>query len=114
MFCPKCRSEFIEGILECPDCAFGLIEQLPAEPAPAFVDYREVLTTFNPADIAFLKSYLDSEGIQYFFKGEHFMHARPLAEPVRLMIRTDQVDQARHLLKDVQLAYAGISLGNTH
>ena len=74
------------------------------------MDYKEVLATYNPADIAFLKSVLESEGIQYFFKGEHFMYVRPLADPVRLMVRTDQVAKAADLLKDVNLSVTAINL----
>ena len=110
MFCPDCKSEFIEGILKCPVCDVKLIDELPPEPEPEFVDYKEVLATYNPADIAFLKSILDSEGISYFFKGEHFMYVRPLADPVRLMVRTDQFEKAVDLLKDVELSITGISL----
>ncbi len=110
MFCPECKSEFIEGITKCPVCDISLINELPPEPEPEFVDYKEILGTYNPADVAFLKSLLDSEGITYFFKGEHFMYVRPLADPVRLMVRTDQVAQATDLLQDVQLSITGINL----
>lgn len=110
MFCPECKSEFVEGILKCPECNVGLINELPPEPAPEFVDFKEVLATYNPADVAFLKSILESEGIIFFFKGEHFMYVRPLADPARLMIRTDQVEEAVELLKDFKISYSGISL----
>jgi putative signal transducing protein len=108
MFCPACKSEFIEGITKCPVCDIKLIDELP--PEPEFVDYKEILATYNPADVTFLKSLLDSEGISYFFKGEHFMYVRPLADPVRLMVRTDQVSQAIDLLQDVKLSITGINL----
>ena len=98
MFCPECKSEFIEGIIKCPECNITLIDELPEELQAEFIDYKEVLATYNPADIAFLKSFLESEGIKYFFKGEHFMHVRPLADPARLMVRSDQVDEAVELL----------------
>ncbi len=110
MFCLECKSEFIEGITICPECNVKLIDELPPEPKPEFVDYKEILATYNPADIVFLKSILDSEGIQYFFKGEHFMYVRPLADPVRLMVRIDQVEKAFELLKDVELSFMGINL----
>ena len=110
MFCPECKSEFIEGIMICPECNVKLIDELPPEPEPEFVDYKEILATYNPADIMFLKSLLDSEGIHYFFKGEHFMYVRPLADPARLMVRTDQVEMALELLKDVELSFMGINL----
>ncbi len=69
-----------------------------------------MLATYNPADVAFLKSLLDSKGISYFFKGEHFMYVRPLADPVRLMVRADQVARAIDLLQDVKLSITGINL----
>ena len=97
MFCPKCRAEFRDGFYVCADCKLDLVVELSPLPEPEYVDYKEVLARYNPADIAFLKSALESEGIQYFFKGEHFMYVRPLADPMRLMVRTDQVAKAVEL-----------------
>ena len=112
MFCPKCRAEYREGFKTCSDCNVELVEELPPldEVRPEFVNFVEILATYNPADIVFLKSLLESEGIQYFFKGEHFMYMRPLADPVRLMVREDQVEDAIDLVKDVKLSVSGISL----
>jgi hypothetical protein len=47
-----------------------LVDDLPPEPEPEFVDFKEVLATYNPADVAFLKSLLESEGIQYFLRAK--------------------------------------------
>ena len=110
MFCPKCRAEYREGFHTCSDCNVELVDELPPLPEPEFVDFAEILATYNPADVVFLKSLLESEGIQYFFKGEHFMYMRPLADPVRLMVRQDQVEEAIELIKDVKLSVSGISL----
>lgn len=113
MFCPDCKAEFIDGITRCPVCHVALVDALPADPVPEFVDYTEVLATYNPADVAFLKSLLEGEGIQYFFKGEHFLYMRPLADPVRLMVRADQVDAAQELLESVELSITGINVEKT-
>jgi hypothetical protein len=112
MFCPECRAEYREGFTVCADCNVALVDDLEPEPEPEFIDYKEVLGTYNPADVAFLKSLFESERIQYFFKGENFMHLRPLADPVRLMVRTDQVDEAVELLKNVELSITGINIEN--
>jgi hypothetical protein len=40
------------------------------------------------------------------------MYVPPLADPVRLMIRVDQVNEAVALLKDVELSIAGINPHN--
>ena len=112
MFCPECKAEYRDGFFRCADCDVDLVDELPAEPEPepGFVDFEEVLRTYNPADIAFIKSILDGEDIGYFFKGEHFLHARPLADPARLMVRSDQAESARALLEDLDLSFMGISL----
>ena len=87
-----------------------MVDELPKEIKPEFIDFKEVLATYNPGDVAFIKSLLESEGIQYFFKGDNFTHVQPLADPARLMVRIDQVDQAVDLLKNVQLSFLGINL----
>ena len=113
MFCPKCRAEYREGFHTCSDCNIDLVDELSSLPEPEFINFVEILGTYNPADVVFLKSLLESEGIQYFFKGEHFMYMRPLADPVRLMVRQDQVEEAVELVKDVKLSVTGISLNES-
>jgi hypothetical protein len=109
MFCPKCRAEYREGFTTCSDCHIDSVDELPLIPEPEFINFEEILATYNPADVVFLKSLLESEGIQYFFKGEHFLYMRPLADPVRLMVRQDQLEETVELLKDVKLSVTGIS-----
>jgi hypothetical protein len=85
-------------------------DEIPHEHAKEFIEYEEVLSTFNPGDIAFIKSILDSEGIIYYFQGEHFNYVRPLVEPAKLMVEKDQVETAKELLKDANLTFMAINL----
>lgn len=110
MFCPICKAEYRDGFFTCADCHVDLVADLPPEPEPEFVEFEEILSTYNPADIAVIKSLLEAEAITYFFKGEHFLYLRPLADPTRLMIRKDQASDARNILKDMDLAFMGISI----
>ena len=95
MYCPKCKSEYQEGVVICCDCNVPLVSELRIEPKPEFVDFEEILSTNNAADISMIKSLFDGEWIVYYFLGEHF------AFPVRLMVNKDQVEEARELLKNL-------------
>lgn len=44
MFCPKCRSEFVEDIKECSDCGAPLVEKLEPEPPKEPVSRLEIAT----------------------------------------------------------------------
>jgi len=110
MFCPKCKSEYREGFTICADCDIPLIEELPPEEEPEFIEYEEVLGTYNPADIMFIKSMLDAENITYYFNAEHFMYVRPMAEPARLMVAKNDVETAKDILKDLDLTITAINI----
>jgi len=113
LFCPKCKGEFRDGFVVCKECSEQLVPEMPEEPEPKFIEYEEIIATYNSGDIAYLKCILDSEGITYHMKGEHFMYVRPLADPVRLMVKKDQVDDAREIIKDLNLYYLGVNVGKS-
>jgi len=104
MFCPKCKSEYRQGFTSCTDCDVNLVPELPSEEAE-FVEYEQVLATHNAADISFIKSILDGEKIDYFFKGELFNQLEPPVQPAILMVRKDQIETADDLLKDLNVTF---------
>jgi hypothetical protein len=104
MFCPNCKAEYRQGFEKCDDCNVSLVAELPPEPETEYVDYDEVFTTFNSAEIALMKSLLDSEDIPYFFHGETFVQMTGLAVPAKLMVKKDHVETAKELLKDLKLS----------
>ncbi len=107
MWCPQCKSEYRVGITVCPECKTSLVEKLPEEERRnmRFIKYEELLTTSNAADIALIKSILDSAAITYYFKGEYFHLARPWADPARLMVKKEEVEEAKELLKDLKIKF---------
>ena len=100
MWCPKCNAEFVKGIEECPRCAVRLIDHRPRQD-----QYKELLETNNAIDVSLIKDILDSNGINYYFKGELFNVVQPWTDPSRLMVREDYLERARALLRDVKLRY---------
>ena len=106
MFCPRCKSEYEDGIEACAECGSALVPELPPdEPPPHWIDFEEVLSTFNAGDIALIKSILDGEGISYYFHGEGFNYVHPLVQAPKLMVQKDQAEQVREILKDLEFDY---------
>jgi hypothetical protein len=71
-----------------------------------FIEYVPILETHNAGDRVFLKSILDAEGITYFIQGEYVAPYVFNALPMRLMVKKDQANKARKILKDIKLSYS--------
>jgi hypothetical protein len=108
MFCPQCKAEYREGFTTCSDCGVALVTALPPEPETRYVDFEEILATYNPGDIAIIKSLLDSEGITYYFLGDH-LTLRPMGDAARLMVAKEEAESARELLANLDLSYSEAS-----
>jgi hypothetical protein len=71
-----------------------------------FIEYVPLLETHNAGDRVFLKSILDAEGITYFIQGEYVAPYLFNALPMRLMVKKDQANKAREILKGIELSYS--------
>ena len=107
MFCPKCNVEFKEGILNCIDCNNILVENLPKDPEPIYVEYEVLFSTFNVGNIATIKSILDGANIKYYIHGENFIHARPLVDQARVMVAKEQIKEAVDLFQNLNVSFSG-------
>lgn len=108
MFCPECRAEYREGFTRCADCDVDLVAELPPAPAQIPIEWVEVLDTYNPGDVAVLKSLLDSENITYYFQGEIFSSLAPLSQPARLMVDQQELETVNDLIKGLDLDFNGV------
>ena len=103
MYCPKCKSEFREGVFECSDCLVPLVDKLPKEedePTPEYVDFKEIMTSFDMGDIVIIKTILDANRIKYIIQNEDIGSSYGAALPARIWISEDQTREAKELLKD--------------
>ncbi len=112
MYCPECRSEYVEGVRECPHCNAALVGKLPPEESRKAHEEEEpdarhvpLVRTFSAKDIAFIHSVLGGTGIRYYIRGEGLTHLRPMADPAILMVDEETADDARELLKDLPLSF---------
>ena len=74
--------------------------------ASDFIDFVPIMETHNAGDRVLLKSMLDGEGIVYYIQNEFVAPYLFNALPMRIMVRSDQADQARELLQGIRLSYA--------
>ncbi|HLZ19733.1 MAG TPA: DUF2007 domain-containing protein [Smithellaceae bacterium] len=61
----------------------------------------EVFSTYDPGEIAVIKSILDGEGIRYFFQGENINLLIAAGTRPRLLVDEDQVDRVRDILHEL-------------
>ena len=71
-----------------------------------FIEFIPILETHNAGDRVFLKSLLDSEGITYFIQNEFVAPYIFNALPMRLMVKKDQADHTKALIKETTLSYS--------
>jgi hypothetical protein len=95
MFCPVCGKEYKKALYTCKNCGVSLVSELPPEPAPESIEFEKIFVFLGPSDVAMIKSILDGEAIAYYIKGES-----PDSDEIALMVRKDQADEAREILKD--------------
>ncbi|PKN10850.1 MAG: hypothetical protein CVU70_01895 [Deltaproteobacteria bacterium HGW-Deltaproteobacteria-5] len=60
----------------------------------------EVYSTYNPGDIAVIKSVLDSEDIHYYFQGENANMLVVAGAYARLLVQDDQAQRVREILRE--------------
>lgn len=117
MWCPRCRTEYRDGIERCADCGTALVEALPPLPEPRHESPPLVTGPFSPEDdvvelmtttaveAEVTAAHLRSAGIPaaafgvepYAGYGSAFQHA----QGARIMVRRADVEAAASLVGDV-------------
>jgi hypothetical protein len=68
MVCPKCRSEYEEGMTECADCRVALVDNLTIVPEAG--ELVPIFETADSAEAIVVKSLLESEHIYHVSQNE--------------------------------------------
>ncbi len=101
MYCPQCRAEYREGFTECAYCGVALVEELPPEPTPEYVDLITVFETRDVAAFAVAESLLQAAEIDYVVQNEGTENVFPQLGAMQIQVDSGLVTRAREVLKDV-------------
>ncbi len=82
---------------------------IQAEKETTFI---KIFETHSLTDIAFVKSILDEEEIEYFLQGENMQFIQPIMDPVILMVAEKDVTKVVELLKPFKLNTSGFIFGH--
>lgn len=97
-FCPRCKIEHVEGVLECPDCHVALVEQLPPEPEPTDVIWRALPSLPSESHGLMLVEELNAQNIRNMIKVDVF-HASFGSQGTTVSVAAEQFDEALRIYK---------------
>ncbi|HOQ80028.1 MAG TPA: DUF2007 domain-containing protein [Candidatus Cloacimonadota bacterium] len=113
MFCPKCKSEYKEGIKVCKKCQIKLVDSLDAQTETVY-EYQDLVSVYRPDDagtMAIAKSLLENEGIKYFVKNERLQELfgvgrfgsgyNAIFGPEIIQVAPEDAEQAKEILQDL-------------
>jgi len=101
-FCPKCRTEYTEGVARCSDCGSELVAALPAQASADAEDADfglvELSSFATVSEAEMVQELLESNGIRTVLRGE----ADPIgvtsgANPTTLLVSENDFARARDL-----------------
>ena len=64
------------------------------------IEFVEILQTTDPTEIEIIRSILKTSDIKHYFKGQALGRIFPtMNKPVRLMVESERLEEAKELLK---------------
>ena len=107
MYCPSCKSEFIDSITICSDCNISLVENMALNEPLENINWVNVKEVPGKVFGEMMGEVLDSEGIPYFLKSDWSASAYNIASAglsgsyVQLYVPENFCDKANNLLTEL-------------
>ena len=107
MYCPKCRTQYVENITECADCKVPLVEELPDEKPIEKVKWVALPPVKGEIYADMVEEVLQKKNIPHFTKSDWFTTAYSLSGANYLGARSvifvpeENREEATELLEEI-------------
>jgi hypothetical protein len=107
MYCPKCRTEYVENVKECSDCKVLLVKKLPEEKPIEKVKWVALPPVKGEIYADMVEEVLQKKNIPHFTKSDWFTTAYSLSGANYLGARSvifvpeENRDEATELLEEI-------------
>ena len=105
MFCPECKSEYVEGITECVECHVPLVDELPPEPTLEYENFVTLKTYSTRYEAELGKSVLAANGVDALIASDDAGGVRPelaFFRGVKLLVREEDALKAEEIFQALE------------
>ena len=107
MYCPKCRTQYIENITECSDCKIPLVDELPEETPFKKIKWVALTPLAGEIYAEMVEEVLQNENIPHFTKSDwatsafNISSANLVGAKVTIFVPEENHDEAAKIIEEL-------------